>query len=232
MKKTITRTLLFLLTSASLFSCAFAPVNNQYEKAGTLQKGTVELSGNYSHYAVTGGGESEGANNNYGFRVGYGISDKFDLKLRYERLVPTGAFSFDDDDASENVKGINYISLVPKFAIVEKKLSFLIPVSFYSYKETLDDTQYNNRFVSIAPQLIYTSTARTNKADVTFGLKADGIFGEGGGAVLLGATVGAGFSSNLDKWAVRPEIGASFLGGGAFVSFGIGLQLMIPKNKK
>ena len=36
---------LILFTSLSVFlvSCAFAPVNNQYEKARTLKKGNVEL---------------------------------------------------------------------------------------------------------------------------------------------------------------------------------------------
>ena len=232
MRKIITKTLLFLIFSGSLFSCAFAPVNNQYEKAGTLKKGGVELSGNYSHYTFSGGGETAGANNNYGFRFGYGISDKFDLKLRYEHLAPTGVFEFDDIDGGANIKGINYFSLVPKFSLVRNKLSFLLPVSYYSYKETSDSGSDNIGLGSVAPQILYTATNKTNRADVTFGLKADCLLGSGGGAVLWGLTVGGGFSTDLDKWAIRPEIGASTIGGGAFLSFGVGFQLMIPKNKK
>ena len=57
-------------------------------------------------------------------------------------------------------------------------------------------------------------------------------FGDGGGGgVLLGITMGTGFSSDLTRWAIRPEVGASFIGGGAFLSYGIGLQLLLHNKK-
>jgi hypothetical protein len=60
--------LLAPLLSAFVYSCAFAPVNNQYEKAGTLKKGNLELSGNYTRYSASGGGGTESTNNTMGFR--------------------------------------------------------------------------------------------------------------------------------------------------------------------
>ncbi len=213
-----------------LFSCAFAPINNQYEKAGTSKKGNVELTGNFTSYNIAGGGEFANSNNNYGFRAGYGISDKFDIKIRYEHLAPGSGF--EEDDFGSGIKGINYISLVPKFALKPEKLSLLVPISHYSYKETIDGRETTGQFNSIAPQLIYTITNLKNKADFSFGAKADYLFCSDGGSILLGGTIGAGFSSDLKKWAVRPEVGAIFLGGGAIVSYGIGLQFIIPSNKK
>lgn len=216
--------------SLCLFSCSFVPVNNQYEKAGTLKKGNLELNGNFTGNRVTVHGDAAGVNNNVGFRVGYGISDKFDLKLRYERLMPVKGI---DDE----FKGASYYSIVPKFSMVPGKLALLVPLSHYTYKENLDGTETKEILNSIAPQFLYTLTGVKKKTDLTFGLKADFLFGgdgegDGGGAVIPGLTIGAGFSNNLDKWAVRPELGASFLGGGAFLNYGIGLQFIISgKNK-
>lgn len=76
-------------------------------------------------------------------------------------------------------------------------------------------------------------TNKKNTADVSFGLKADYLFSDGGGSALFGATVGAGFSSDLNKWAIRPEVGIlSFGGGVSFLSYGIGIQFILPNQKK
>lgn len=225
---------LILFTSLSVFlvSCAFAPVNNQYEKARTLKKGNVELAGSFSGYSITGGGGSENTNTNFGFRAGYGITDKFDLKIRYERLLPDDGYGSKDIFDEGNITGVNYYSIVPKFSLIADKLSLLIPLSHYSFKKELDGKKTNGTLNSIAPQIIYTITGEKNKSDFSFGLKADGFFGDGGGGgVLLGITMGTGFSSDLTRWAIRPEVGASFIGGGAFLSYGVGLQLLLHNKK-
>jgi len=219
---------LFFCLSSFLLSCAFAPVNNQYEKAGTLKKGNVDLSGSFTGYNASGAGEGINTNNNIGFRVGYGVSDKFDLKFRYERLMPGSDYDkvFDDD----NFKGANYFSIVPKIAIIPEKLSFLVPVSYYSFKDEFDGDG-NASLTSITPQILYTATNRRNTADFTLGVKADCFFGDGV-SLFPSTTIGAGFSTDLNKWAVRPEIGATLMGGGGFLSYGIGIQVTIPKKSK
>ena len=228
MKKIIISTCIFFPVCALLFSCAFVPVNNQYEKAATLKKGNLEFAGNYTACSISGAGESAGSNNNFGFRAGYGISDKFDLKLRYEHLMPANSF----DKGFGGTSKINYFSIVPKLALIPEKLAFLIPLSHYSFKEESDGIENTSSLNSIAPQLIYTFGNINNKADFSMGLKADCLFGNGGGSVLFGTTLGAGFSSDLSKWAIRPELGVSFFGAGAFFSYGLGFQILLPKNKK
>src|SRR5688572_23022553 len=112
----------FLIFSASvcIISCvSVAPVNNHFEKAGTLQKGNVELAGHYTTYNARVEGESEAANDNIGFRFGYGVSDNFDLKFRYERLIPAYI--------SDEFNGANYISVVPKFSLKKNTIAFLLP---------------------------------------------------------------------------------------------------------
>jgi len=105
-------------------------------------------------------------------------------------------------------------------------------VSHYSYKVDMDSVKSKVSLNSVAPQLIYTFTNAKNKFDFSIGLKADCFFGDDGAGMLLGATIGAGFSSDLNKWALRPEIGVTNLTYGCFLSYGLGLQLMIPKKKQ
>jgi hypothetical protein len=221
-----------LFASLPFFSCVtVAPVNTSYEKAGTLGKGNVELSGNYTHYIVSGGGESEAINNNYGFKVGYGLSNKFDLKLRYEKLLPV------DQEPDSKFK-VNYVSVIPKVSLIDRKLSFLMPVSRYNFKdEGPDGKKLKDHSYSIAPQIIRTFTSKTNQADFSFSLKGDYIINSGEDTendFLLGFNVGAGFSNNLDKWAIRPEVGYLFKPGGdiGFWNMGVGLQFILPTSKK
>jgi hypothetical protein len=212
-----------------LFSCAtVAPVNTSYERAATLGKGGLELAGSYSHYSFSGDGESTPTNNNYGAKVGYGISNKMDVKLRYEKLVPVGL------EEGSKFKA-NYISFIPKYSIVDKKLAFLLPLSRYNFKDASEAGEtFKDHNYSIAPQFIGTFTNKTNKADLSFSLKGDLLINsEGDNDFLLGFSGGAGFSSNLDKWAIRPEVGYLFKPGetGGFWNMGIGLQVILPTNK-
>lgn len=212
--------------SVCISSCvSVAPVNNHFEKAGTLQKGNVELAGHFTTYSARVEGESEAANDNVGFRFGYGISDNFDLKFRYERLIP--AYITDE------FNGANYISIVPKVSLKKNSIAFLLPFSYYFYKITDENAKTTKEQVySIAPQFLFTHTNKANKIDLTGGVKGDFIF-NGGSDFLLGASVGAGFSKDLAKWAIRPEIGFQFFPGddGSYTNFRLGFQYIIAAKK-
>jgi hypothetical protein len=214
-----------LVSCFSLYSCV--PVNTGYERAATLGKGNVDLAGSYSRYTGISEGESESLHSNYGFRAGYGLSDKVDIKLRYENISITG-------DGEGSLSG-NYLSLVPKFSIVKNKSAFLLPISMYSGPNI--DNVY-----SLAPQFIGTTTNSKNTIDFSGSFKGDLLFirGENGYGkdtefkFLLGLTVGAGFSQDLNKWAIRPEIGYMIEPGetGGALSYGLGLSFTLPTGKK
>lgn len=222
-----TTQLLIFSASVCITSCvSVAPVNNHFEKAGTLKKGNVELAGHYTTYSARVEGESEAANDNLGFRFGYGVSDNFDLKLRYERLMPAYV--------SEEFNGANYISIVPKVSLKKNAISFLLPLSYYFYKITDENAITTKEHVySIAPQFLFTHTNKLNRIDLTGGVKGDFVF-NGGSDFLLGATIGAGFSKDLDKWAIRPEFGFQFFPGdeGSYLNLGLGFQYIIAAKKK
>ena len=134
------------IACACLSSCSstypsqrsYSPVHAQYETAGTLGQGGVEFAGHYTHNRVLGnyppaqsGGNTFG--DNIGFRFGYGFSDKFDLKSRYEYVsMPDATYT----DPRFNVKKRRnyFFSVVPKINLQPKKFSLIIPLSFFDYE--------------------------------------------------------------------------------------------------
>lgn len=196
----------------SLFSGCIAPINTSFESARMLQKGDFEASGRYTHYRFTDNGESQTANNNFGACVGYGIGNKFNMKLRYERLLIPGGES--------SSPGLNYIDLAPKFQIVPGKIAGTLPIGLY-FDES--DTKY-----VLSPKLLFTYPAK-DKFEATLAAKAD-IFPQDGGDVYLGFNLGIGVSSNLNRWALRPELGLMVKPGDSGIAwaYGIGLSGVLP----
>ena len=215
----------------SLSSCvSIAPVHSSFEKAGTLGKGNVELSGSFSRYIVGANGESEPINKNLGFRAGYGISDKVDIKLRYENLMLNEKIPDVDFKAS-------YFSVIPKINFIPGRLSLFVPLSMYRFKTVESGNTYKSSSYSIAPHLISTFTSKSNTADISPSLNVEYLFDtEKGseGSFLMGFNLGAGFSSDLRKWAVRPEVGYLFKPGeqGHIWNYGIALQFVLPTGTK
>jgi len=178
-------------------------MNTNFDTARMLQKGNTEIGGSFSHYIASNHGESEDDGNNIGLRVGYGFTDKFNMRLTYDKFLPPG----------NNTGGESYsaLSMTPKFSLVQNKLALTLPVGLGFYSN--DEGQSESRWV-ISPALLYTSTAQNNKFDFTGSFRAikyfqtkidndEGIESD----LLLGFNIGAGFSNDLNVWAVRPEFG-------------------------
>ena len=216
-----------ILTFGSCVS--IMPVNNHYEKAGTLMKGNIELSGHVTKYDINAYERTETSNRNYGFRAGYGVTDHFDFKLRYEKSVyakkPDGG-----------VTGADYISFIPKLSVAPENFAIMVPFSIYFVRSEYDNTRQRTNVNSIAPQMIFTLVNRKMQMDVSLSMKMDYMWESGYESktnMFLGANLGAGFSTDLKKWAIRPEIGISTDDGDSkYISYGIGLQWIIPSIKK
>jgi hypothetical protein len=225
MKTLYRSTLLLVIVSQTFFSCmSVAPVNQHYERAGTLGKGNIEASGSISGYASDGSNymtTDNQLNKNYGFRIGYGLSDKLDLKLRYEKRIPFDTSRIHTD----------YFSIIPKFSIHENRLAILAPISRYQTRHRFEGKILDEVSYSFAPQLIRTYTNPKNNFDFSIAGKADFLFhNRSDDEFFLGFNMGAGVSTNLDRWAIRPEVGyliQPFQGNYAW-SYGIGLQFSFP----
>jgi len=219
-----------------LSSCiSMAPVNSTFESAKTLSKGQFELQGHYSKYTYREKSEeagiattNEASNANVGVRVGYGISDRLDLKLRYERLKPL----LQED--KDQVDRINYFSLTPRYNILKDYISGGVELGLY--KTTVKDAEsgdYSESAFVISPRLAFTYPS-TPYFDLTLTSKLD-IFTEGSGN-YLGLNLGCGLSSDMNVWSLRPEAGLMFslddIGYGVvWKTIGVALILKINPTK-
>ncbi len=216
----------FFLILFLLAGC-FAPVNLGFDNAKLLGKKESRITANYSSYygLVYEDPDSEQdkslfrtghVSNNYGLAFNYGISDKFNLGARYERLAITlteiEIFGKKYDYALNN---INYAEISCKINLKDDMLSLGVPVGLYFIKD---------KFFSVIDPRIYWTIRENNKFEFTVTPKAHLLIA-GGFGVMPGITFGVGLSSNLDQWAIRPEIGYD----GCF-NFGVGMDFHLnPK---
>jgi hypothetical protein len=195
-----------------VFGSCVSPINMTQDRAKTLGKNNLEAAGSYTQYSTKGDNSTSVSNNNYGARFGYGLSDNVDLKIRYERLV----------SASEYGGAGNYLSIFPKVNLVKEKLSLIVPVSSYFDTFIFDE---GSRY-SIAPEFLGTLTFGKT-ADITGMVKGDYFFSSGSNNddFYVGFKIGFGISSDLDQWAIRPEVGHMFSVNekGQIWSYGVGV---------
>ena len=223
LKKTIKlfkATLTLALIVLFIPSCIVAPVNSHYESARSLQKNNIEATGSFTNYSYAEEGV-ESINNNVGLRLGYGITDNFDVKLQYQWMSPS------DNAIREDIGGVHFMSFAPKYTFIDNILALKVPFNYYTY--TSQDGS-DNAF-SLNPTLIGTYPVNQH---FEFGLATSYqiIFKEE--QDFLGFALGFGFSKDLDQWAIRPELGYQLsLSNRAdgFVNFGFGFTYNFDLNQ-
>jgi hypothetical protein len=218
-----TKACLLILITILIGGC-FAPVNLTYDSAKTLNKGQIEVQGMYSRYNVTNDTLSSALiNQNYGISLGYGITDRYTMKIRYEYIDPTVTFQKVFGDISEDFKGMNsmsYFEVNNKLMLVKNNLTLGLPVGAYFYNTKMLDVKNGGMgWFTFDPRLYITFFRSTKFFELSVVPKLHCLFGAFGGYVTPGISLGMGLSSNLDKWAFRPEIGYD-----KYLSFGAGLN--------
>ncbi len=205
-----------ILILITLSTGCFAPINSTFESAKLLDKGEIEMQGNYSIYYGISFLEDGyvNLNNNFGFGVGYGITDRFNMKLRYERINTKHSIEIFDEEI--NVNGLNYIELSNKFSLKKDKIAASMPLSIYLYE--------GESLFSLDPRFFFTFRKNEN---FEFNLipKAHIFVGDGIG-IMPGINLGVGLSNNLNEWAIRPELGFD-----GYFTFGVGVNYYIKPNK-
>jgi hypothetical protein len=173
-----------------------------FDGAPALKPAQLEISlyGAGSYYA------SENYHGNYGYtpgiRVGIGIVKNFDVKLSYAR----GFFAFDKlKDTRENVVGI-----APKVSFLKEALAIQVPFSIILYKpEKHSDNQENTKmeiYYLLNPRFIISLHYRKYvEFNVAPGVQMFIPGHDTDPTWFVGGNLGFAFSSNLDRWSVRPE---------------------------
>jgi hypothetical protein len=180
-----------------------APVFSEIQSARTVGKDNVEITPSYSSSGYANGGLGF---NHLGFQFAYGISNNIDIRFRYEFIWSKGEnFEF---------QMMSIIGVGPKINLLKDKISFYIPIGRGLGKMT--------RYTwEIQPTFLFTLPIVKDKVEVTLSPKY--LVFTNSFAVNLGFSL----SSNLSKWAIRPEYGMLFYpdGSGFYSQFSLGYSI-------
>ena len=204
---------IILCMPTALYITACAPAFSEMQSAKTVGKGNVEITPHYSSVHFSNDGETNKMQNNFGIQATVGLSDRVDLRFRYEHARL-------DIEGLESGGGINEMRIGPKMSLLKDRVALSFPVGLAFG----NDIEVSETF-GIYPTLLLTAPVNEQleingsaKVMIPIGNDSD---------VLTAYTFGPGFSTNLARWAIRPEIGILLNPGedGAFLNYGIGLSL-------
>ena len=196
------------LGCGALTTLGCAPVFSEFQSAKLVRPARVEVTPSYSSVSASGndGGHVQ---NEYGVQVATGLLDHLDLRARYVR-----------------VEGVNVLGFGPKIGLVKDKVALAVPVGFAFGKDVNSGKSW-----AVHPTLLLTAPLSSH-VELNASTKALIPLSSGAGDTLLAVNVGAGFG-NLERWAIRPEVGFLFDPGksGHYTQLGIGLTMFAGKNK-
>jgi hypothetical protein len=203
------------LVLAAMLISACSPVFNEMQSARTVGAGRVEATGNFSSVNYASDGESEQIQNQAGLQMAYGVSDKVDLRARYERI-----WSEDLDE------GVNVWGIGPKFSLIEKRIAFYMPIG-NAIGDYDDNWQLHPTFLITIPlakdQVEFTIAP---KYLLTFCSDCDD-----GLAINFGLALG-----QLSNWALRLEYGLLYntqeFGDGHYNHLSLGVSCVFGKGKE
>jgi hypothetical protein len=215
----------FYVILMGLLSSCIAPVNLTYQSGRTLEKGAFDIQASHSRYYYNNADKTSNGNNinnNFGIAMGYGITDSYNLRFRYEYAKMHSTYSNDFLDLHD-LNSMSVIEVENKFKFKYANVSFGLPLSFYFFNRS---TAANIGVMVLDPRFYLTMFSSTNIFELTVVPKAHIFVGQGF-AVMPGFSVGMGISNNLKQWAIRPEIGFD-----GYVSFGVGLTVSLNHPDK
>jgi hypothetical protein len=195
------RVSILLACAAVLPSCA--PVFSDLQSAKLVGRGRVELTPSASTVSFADDGDTDHVQNHVGVQVATGVADRLDLRARYER-----------------VEGVNAVGAGPKLSLVKDKVAIYVPVGF-----AFGDDVASSESWQVHPTLLLTAPV-SDRFELNGSAKYLYSFEEDTDG-LVAFNVGAGLSTNLEKWAIRPEVGILVNPGeeGHFTQFSLGVSV-------
>ncbi len=185
----MTSYLLVVIVCLHFSSCV--TVFSELQSARTVGEGRFDITPSYSTVGQFYEGESEGVQNHIGFQAAYGISSRWDIRARYERVWVK------DTEFGED--GVNVLGFGPKYSLLENKIAAYLPVGVGFFEGGEKEWQ-------VHPTLLFTLPLMPDKAEVTFSPKYLIDFN---GTNLVATNLGFAFG-DLRNWAIRPEFGLLF----------------------
>jgi len=207
---TLTTCLLFLVL-VLMAGCA-APFSD-LQSAKLAGKGKVEATPSFStiQYSDDNNDDSRHVQDNFGIQAAYGMSNNADFRLRFEHIVID----------KEGEDPFNVIGFGPKIGIVEGAVALNLPFGF-ALRDGIDVSET----WEFHPTLLLTPLGG-NQFEVNTSAKAIIPLNRENSDVLIAFNLGVGLSRNMEKWAIRPEVGILLNPGedGRFTHFSVGLSI-------
>lgn len=174
----------------TLLAAGCVPYLADQQSARLLSVGDVELTPSFSYVSFSADGENEHIQDQFGIRAGYGLSGTAEVRATVERISLAG-----DRDA------FTMVGMGVKFGLAPDRLALYVPIGAV-FGEDLETSET----WTVAPTLLATLRGGPN-FELTPSLKAIYPFASEDPELFVGFHLGAGISTNLDRWALRPEVG-------------------------
>ena len=129
-----------------------APVFSELQSAKMLKKGQTEVTGNYSAVSFSNDGESDKIQNHVGFQLASGISNKANLRFRFESISLV-----DDGNSSGDLPRFYLLGGGPKFGNKKGNIAVYLPVGF-AFGEDIDISET----WQLHPTLLFTAPISPN----------------------------------------------------------------------
>ena len=182
------------------------------QSARLLGKGNIEVTPSYTSVSMSDEGTTQHVQNHYGAQIGFGLAEFMDFRLRFEHISAT----IDTESVSANVLGFG-----PKFRLAKNWLAFYVPIGFAfggDVENGGDSWQVHPTMLATLPISKFLEINPSAKVMIPFKSAA--------GDVAYAFNLGLAISSDVTKWAIRPEIGiCTSFSGGSFMQFSIGVSL-------
>jgi len=210
--------LAFLVVATGLaFAAGCVAPFSDLQSAKMLGKGNFEVTPGFTTVSVSDEGTTEHVQSHIGAQLGYGIAKFLDLRLRFEHIYATV-----EDDGEETISA-NVLAFGPKFRLAKDWLAFYIPIGFgfggdLGSEDISDTWQVHPTLLATLP--IGKSLEINPSAKIMIPFSSDAF------DTLYAFNLGLAISSDVSKWALRPEVGiCTNFEGGHFLQFSIGLTL-------
>ena len=198
-----------------MVSSCMPPVFSELQSARTVGAGELEatagFSSNFSVFDDEGKQYNEHAFDHVGVHLAYGLADRVDMRARLEYIwIDNGS----DPGGTYNIFGMG-----PKGAIVKDRLAVYLPVGFAFGEEiekTADTWQFHPTLLLTLPINDHFEFNPSGKVLIPINSEME---------TLIAFNIGMGLSTDLSKYAIRPEFGLLYNPGeeGHYQHFSLGV---------
>ena len=206
---------LLALASALTFAAGCVAPFADLQSARMLGKGNFEVTPGYSAVSAEDEGEMNKIQDHYGVQAGYGVSNFLDFRLRYEHI---SALDIEGDSIKANVFGFG-----PKLRLAKNWLALYVPIGFAFG----GDVENSSDSWMVHPTLLMTlPIAKFLEINPSAKMMIPLSSGDDLAQTLYAFNLGLALSSDVRKWAIRPEVGlCTNFEGDYFLQYSVGLSL-------